>query len=337
MPMKLNSAFRIGCVFIPQSTPLDFMQLPRPSRPQIKLLSAFHVACPVLGKEESEEMEAAVCLKQFPQGYVLGISDKHEDLKLLFTPSREEADKWYQHYGVRPAGIRNPVWRTYLTPAPTELHSPQNFAPEITILKRWGVDLFDDEQIGRIGRDCWQCLLGAAQSRRDNPPRQSGQGPRKADVLRCRIIEEDKEPQFVIAEVLNMMRIALGNEHPPWSARGSRWRWHDVTHLPRVRTHLSGLWMPMRLPHAGAEKPQGIHGETFQNRPELLPRRPGRAEVCREHRWQAFHRQLVMIREPRRPGDLQSALILTDDDILRRVSDARCRGLRNAQRISPLH
>jgi hypothetical protein len=24
--------------------------------------------CPVLSKEESEEMEAAVCLKQFPQG-----------------------------------------------------------------------------------------------------------------------------------------------------------------------------------------------------------------------------------------------------------------------------
>jgi hypothetical protein len=36
--------------------------------------------CPVLGKEEAAEMEAAVCLKQFPQGYVLGISDKLEDL-----------------------------------------------------------------------------------------------------------------------------------------------------------------------------------------------------------------------------------------------------------------
>jgi hypothetical protein len=57
--------------------------------------------CPVLGKEESDEMEAAVCLKQFPQGYVLGISDKLEHLKLLFTPSREEADKWYQHYRAR--------------------------------------------------------------------------------------------------------------------------------------------------------------------------------------------------------------------------------------------
>ena len=39
--------------------------------------------CPVLGKEESEEMEAAVCLKQFPQRYVLGISDKLEDLTLF--------------------------------------------------------------------------------------------------------------------------------------------------------------------------------------------------------------------------------------------------------------
>jgi hypothetical protein len=57
--------------------------------------------CPVLGKEEAAEMEAAVCLKQFPQGYVLGISDKLEDLKLFFTPRREEADRWYQHYLVR--------------------------------------------------------------------------------------------------------------------------------------------------------------------------------------------------------------------------------------------
>jgi hypothetical protein len=53
---------------------------------------------PVLGKEESEELEAAGCLKQFSQGYVLGISDKIEDLKLLFTPSREEAEKCCQHY-----------------------------------------------------------------------------------------------------------------------------------------------------------------------------------------------------------------------------------------------
>jgi hypothetical protein len=53
--------------------------------------------CPVLGKEESEELEAAVCLKQFPQGNVLGISDKIEDLKFLFTPSKEEAEKCYQH------------------------------------------------------------------------------------------------------------------------------------------------------------------------------------------------------------------------------------------------
>ncbi len=57
--------------------------------------------CPVLGKEESEELEAVVCLKHFPQGYVLGLSDKLEDLKLFFTPSRAEADKWYQHYRAR--------------------------------------------------------------------------------------------------------------------------------------------------------------------------------------------------------------------------------------------
>ena len=53
--------------------------------------------CPVLGKEESEELEAAVCLKKCPQGYVLGISDKIEDLKLLSTPSREEVEKCYQY------------------------------------------------------------------------------------------------------------------------------------------------------------------------------------------------------------------------------------------------
>jgi hypothetical protein len=57
--------------------------------------------CLVLGKEESEEIDAAVCLKQFPQGYILGISDKLEDLKLFFTPNRAEADKWYQHYRAR--------------------------------------------------------------------------------------------------------------------------------------------------------------------------------------------------------------------------------------------
>jgi hypothetical protein len=65
--------------------------------------------CPVLGKEESQELEAAICLKQFPQGYVLGISDKIEDLKLLFTPSREEAKKCYQHYIACMRGFGTPL------------------------------------------------------------------------------------------------------------------------------------------------------------------------------------------------------------------------------------
>ena len=57
--------------------------------------------CPVLGKEESDEMEPVVCLKQFPQRYVLGISDTLAGLKLLFTPTGEEGDMWYQHYIAR--------------------------------------------------------------------------------------------------------------------------------------------------------------------------------------------------------------------------------------------
>ena len=48
--------------------------------------------CPVLGKEESEAMEAAVCLKAFSQGYVLGVSDKVQDLRIWFTPDRALAE-----------------------------------------------------------------------------------------------------------------------------------------------------------------------------------------------------------------------------------------------------
>lgn len=52
--------------------------------------------CPVLMKEENEPMEAAVCLKQFPQGYVLGASDKVKDLRLWFTEDFVEAETEYQ-------------------------------------------------------------------------------------------------------------------------------------------------------------------------------------------------------------------------------------------------
>jgi hypothetical protein len=54
--------------------------------------------CPVLAKEESEEMEAAVCLKAFPQGYVLGISDKVQDLHLWFTPELAVAEREDERY-----------------------------------------------------------------------------------------------------------------------------------------------------------------------------------------------------------------------------------------------
>ncbi len=54
--------------------------------------------CPVLSKEESEEMEAAVCLKRFPGGYVLGISDKARDLRLWFIPDVAAAEQEYARY-----------------------------------------------------------------------------------------------------------------------------------------------------------------------------------------------------------------------------------------------
>lgn len=54
--------------------------------------------CPVLRKEESDPMEAAVCLKQFPQGFVLGVSDKANDLVIWFSTDREAAEKRYDEY-----------------------------------------------------------------------------------------------------------------------------------------------------------------------------------------------------------------------------------------------
>jgi hypothetical protein len=54
--------------------------------------------CPVLAKEESEAMEAAVCLKAFPQGYVLGVSDKAHGLRIWFTTDKAVAVGHYGRY-----------------------------------------------------------------------------------------------------------------------------------------------------------------------------------------------------------------------------------------------
>ena len=55
--------------------------------------------CPVLHKEESDPMEAAVCLKAFPAGYVLGVGDKVQDLHIWFTTDLDEAQRHYDEHG----------------------------------------------------------------------------------------------------------------------------------------------------------------------------------------------------------------------------------------------
>lgn len=59
---------------------------------------AGEAGCPVLRKEESDPMEAAVCLKRFPTGYVLGISDKVDDLQIWFTDDLAVAEQRYDEY-----------------------------------------------------------------------------------------------------------------------------------------------------------------------------------------------------------------------------------------------
>jgi hypothetical protein len=54
--------------------------------------------CPVLRKEESDPMEAAVCLKRFPTGYVLGVSDKVRDLQIWFTEDLASAEQRYNEF-----------------------------------------------------------------------------------------------------------------------------------------------------------------------------------------------------------------------------------------------
>lgn len=54
--------------------------------------------CPVLRKDESDPMEAAICLKRFPQGYILGVSDKIHNLHIWFTMDATEAEAEYERY-----------------------------------------------------------------------------------------------------------------------------------------------------------------------------------------------------------------------------------------------
>jgi hypothetical protein len=51
--------------------------------------------CPVLRKEESDPQEAAVCLKRFPTGYLLGASDKVRDLHLWLFDDLDAAERRY--------------------------------------------------------------------------------------------------------------------------------------------------------------------------------------------------------------------------------------------------
>jgi len=46
---------------------------------------AGEVDCPVVSKEENEETESAVCLKQFPSCYVLGVSTDLTDTFKLYA------------------------------------------------------------------------------------------------------------------------------------------------------------------------------------------------------------------------------------------------------------
>jgi hypothetical protein len=54
--------------------------------------------CPVLRKEESDPMEAAVCLKRFPTGYVLGPATTcwicASGLRPIWPKPSESATNW---------------------------------------------------------------------------------------------------------------------------------------------------------------------------------------------------------------------------------------------------
>ena len=64
--------------------------------------------CPVLRKQESEAMEAALCLKRFPDGYVLGASDRAHDLKLWFTTDLAVAREHYDELARTMAATGSP-------------------------------------------------------------------------------------------------------------------------------------------------------------------------------------------------------------------------------------
>jgi len=57
--------------------------------------------CPILSKAENEETESAVCLKQFPSCYVLGVSTDLTDTFKLYafddlTPAKSEYDRFVE-------------------------------------------------------------------------------------------------------------------------------------------------------------------------------------------------------------------------------------------------
>lgn len=52
--------------------------------------------CPVLRKEESDPIEAAVCLKKFPTVFLLGASDKLRDLRLWVFDDLATAEVEYE-------------------------------------------------------------------------------------------------------------------------------------------------------------------------------------------------------------------------------------------------
>jgi hypothetical protein len=82
----------------------------------ISEMEAFELAgeseCPVLRKEEAEAMEAAVCLKQFPSGYVLGVSDKIQDLRIWFTQDFDVAAAEYDRYVSIMRAVGSPFGRS---------------------------------------------------------------------------------------------------------------------------------------------------------------------------------------------------------------------------------
>ena len=51
--------------------------------------------CPVVAKAESEPMEAAVCLKRLREGFLLGVSDVTDELRLWYLDDEALARHHY--------------------------------------------------------------------------------------------------------------------------------------------------------------------------------------------------------------------------------------------------